>query len=160
MQRMNESETVCTEAWLKSHQGISCALLMAAHSQLLFWSILEYWHFSLALEWQKVRLERQHHIWIIWGLRLWRTSQEDPSLYLMNLRFSFCLAWMFSIKLGLSLSDGEGSFHSTQRTGRRMVCHLLLFRLLNGVVNVFSALGMPQRLCYSILDLPVHPFVM
>lgn len=34
------SVCVCTAVWLKSHQVISCALLMAAHSQLVFWSYL------------------------------------------------------------------------------------------------------------------------
>lgn len=62
---------------------------------------------------------------------------------------------MFSVKLGLSLSDIVGNlFIQHKEPAEEWFLSALLFRDLNGVVNVFSAAGMPQRLYYSVLDLP------
>ncbi len=61
---------------------------------------------------------------------------------------------MFSVKLGLSLSDIVGNLFIQHKEQAENGLSALLFRALNGVVNVFSGARMPQRLYYSALKLP------
>ncbi len=61
---------------------------------------------------------------------------------------------MFSVKLGLSLSDIGGNLFIQHKEQAENGLSALLFRALNGVVNVFSGARMPQRLYYSALELP------